>query len=630
MLLAIGVTIASCNRVMDTSPKETYDESAVWGSAASAYSFVYDVYQSVIKDQWVMWNVSDWEIRSANMAASGESWYDNNYFFSQEDYDEKKDFGFFGQYSKARKINMISEMVTKYRGKTLTDKEADELMGQAHFLRGMFYFRQARALGRVVWLDAVLSPADTINNGLTNYVLTPSVSATYDKIIHEIEESIKTLPSGTQVKQGQISVYAAHALLSEICLQAAAYETDLAKRAALLKKVIVAADFLQTKYSLTSDYGGMFNERNQANNNEIIYAIYRKRVNTDFTGTDMIRTMGNIKNDNMLYAETPRFKIDNKFEAWGRIFPTQNLVDNYLVIDQATGEAVKWYETSQFTSAVTLDAVPTQSYSWIPAMWKGGTPVMSGKAKNGQNISDLMYKGRDARFEESIIHDNCEVYGETITTRTFGNWNAASTDRAPTIYGHHLSITNYYSRKQLYNDVDNNVLLGGNKTDYHWVVFRLGRVVLNKAEAQLWLAGMGDTYGIADAVATFNLTRTTHGKLPASMASSAVDAWRDYQIERRVELYYENDLYWSALRWGKHGGPANGGLPAGDEVKVLLEKPTSVQLSADCTEFTINTVWHGNVDKPKFSKEKRYLLPIPKNELIKNPKLGRQNPGWPE
>lgn len=630
-LLTIVVSIASCNRVMDTSPKEIYDESVVWGSSASAYSYVYNVYRSVIQDQWTMWNVANWEIRSGNMAASDEQWYNDNYWFGQEDFDENKDFGFFGDYGRARQINLICELANKYRGKSLSDAEADELVAQGRFLRGMFYFRQARGLGRVVWVDKVLTPSDTVNDALTDIILTPSVSETYDKIIGELDAAIPHLPSGSQIKSGQVNKHAAQALLSEVCLQAAAYEPDLTKRKALLKKVIVAADAVETEggYSLTDDYGGMFNERKDANTNEIIYAIYRNRINTDFTETDMIRTMANIKNDNMKDPRTPRFVVDNKFEGWGRIYPTQNLVDNYLVVDQETGEAVKWFETTQFKKAVALDATPIRQ-DWVPSMWVGGTPVMSGTARNGENISDLMYKNRDARFEESIIHDNCMVYGEHITTRNYGNWNAVSSDRSATIYGHHMSLTNYYSRKQLYNNVENGVLLGGNKSDYHWVIFRLGRVVLNKAEAQLWLAGMGDTYSFTDAVNTFNRTRTVHGKLPASRASNADQAWYDYTIERRAELYYENDLYWSALRWGKHGGAANKNQPAGGEIQVLIEKPSSVQLSEDCTEFTINTVWRGNVDRPKFSADKRYLLPIPKGQLLKNPKLGSQNPGWPQ
>ena len=48
----------------------------------------------------------------------------------------------------------------------------------------------------------------------------------------------------------------------------------------------------------------------------------------------------------------------------------------------------------------------------------------------------------------------------------------------------------------------------------------------------------------------------------ASMAVTEEEAWRDYIRERRVEMAYEGNLYWSYLRWGKYGGYANEGEKA--------------------------------------------------------------------
>ena len=45
------------------------------------------------------------------------------------------------------------------------------------------------------------------------------------------------------------------------------------------------------------------------------------------------------------------------------------------------------------------------------------------------------------------------------------------------------------------------------------------------------------------------MVRTKHGGLPAlEMGLSANDAWEHYRRERRVELFFENDRYWSLLR----------------------------------------------------------------------------------
>ena len=85
---------------------------------------------------------------------------------------------------------------------------------------------------------------------------------------------------------------------------------------------------------------------------------------------------------------------------------------------------------------------------------------------------------------------------------------------------------------------------------------------MNKAEALLCLA-KSDPSKLSEAVATFNQTRTVHGGLPESEASTLVEAWKDYKIERHVELPMEGDYYWSLLRWGKYGEEANDGQPSG-------------------------------------------------------------------
>ena len=40
------------------------------------------------------------------------------------------------------------------------------------------------------------------------------------------------------------------------------------------------------------------------------------------------------------------------YEGWAIYFPTQDLVDQYLVTDEKTGEALPWNETSQYKENV--------------------------------------------------------------------------------------------------------------------------------------------------------------------------------------------------------------------------------------------------------------------------------------
>lgn len=69
-----------------------------------------------------------------------------------------------------------------------------------------------------------------------------------------------------------------------------------------------------------------------------------------------MRTYPNISTDNVINSKSPvALKQANgqTFEGWAVYFPTQDLVDQYLVTDEATGKALPWYETSQYLNNVT-------------------------------------------------------------------------------------------------------------------------------------------------------------------------------------------------------------------------------------------------------------------------------------
>lgn len=135
-----------------------------------------------------------------------------------------------------------------------------------------------------------------------------------------------------------------------------------------------------------------------------------------------------------------------------------------------------------------------------------------------------------------------------------GNLQRCSLGEAPGTA--EMGSTNYLWRKGVY--INDWRIFVDVPTDYHYVIFRYGRALLNKAEALLCLA-KSDPSKLSEAVATFNQTRTVHGGLPESEASTLVEAWKDYKIERHVELPMEGDYYWSLLRRGKYGEEANDG-----------------------------------------------------------------------
>src|SRR5690606_23633434 len=116
--------------------------------------------------------------------------------------------------------------------------------------------------------------------------------------------------------------------------------------------------------------------------------------------------------------------------------PSQNLVDDYLVIDQADpGKALKWNETSQFLTNV------NRLSSTDPVVQDTG--VLTGSS----DVSALMYEHRDKRFYASIVYDSCTWFGEQISMKVRGNLYRLTNGAL----GPHMSPSNYVWRKGVYN-----------------------------------------------------------------------------------------------------------------------------------------------------------------------------------
>lgn len=641
--LGLGiVAMTSCIDTMDTHPTTVFDAETVWGSKATVEGFVYSTYTDVIHAGYAGSGTSvGWEARTPNSVKCSQVGEGIDGVATELGVSSGSDFGC-NRFSLLRRANLIIHNVEA--SSTLSEAEKRELSAHGYLMRGMIFFDQARKMGRFVPVTQVFSverPEEV------NIPMTKTVGEGYDLIISDLTKAADYLPTSNM--PGLPTRYAAGVLLSRAALQAYAYTNDS-------KYLDVAIEYANdvinnSGVSLATNLApnkSMWNETDLYNP-EILWAYYREKDNTNVQSFDeLMRTYPNISTDNVKNSQSPvALKQANgqTFEGWAVFFPTQDLADQFLVTDEATGEALPWYETSQYVNNVdfldptTITAAgQVDQYSQlngdlrrIPTpqdfnQTKDGYPVFQRyhKLKAGAecDLSDLMYQGRDKRFYTTMVYDKATWMNEFIGLNLGGNMSMGVRDKEDG--GWYNTTTGYYWRKSNIENPEPRAYYNS-KVALHFNITRLGEAYLNLAEAQLLKKN------IPAAVAALNATRVAHGGLAPSTASTEEEAWADYIRERNCEMANETgDIYFSYLRWGKYGGYANHGRAAGEVIADLDRPAYKIQISRDRSQLIVSQVTLLNSAQRAFTT-RRYLLPISQGFLNTREAYGimdAQNEGW--
>ncbi|WP_200976444.1 RagB/SusD family nutrient uptake outer membrane protein [Echinicola sp. 20G] len=249
------------------------------------------------------------------------------------------------------------------------------------------------------------------------------------------------------------------------------------------------------------------------------------------------------------YNTFDRDMSPNGYNGYSAYNPLQQLVDDF---EMADGSKFSWDNPSH-----------------------AATPYANREPRFYADIlfNGAMFKGREAEFFEG---------GLDSRTSSMSPWNA--------------SKTGYTIRKMVDEDHDFNIRVP-NTTQ--WVVFRLGEIYLNYAEA---CAALGET---GEAVTYLNYIRTRAG-LPEvnAVGEELISAIRH---ERRIELCFEGHRYFDIRRWET---PEIG---SEDAIGILIEK------EGDQFDYGFQVVQE-RTWVPSF-----VYYPIPRSEIQKNPEID-QNP----
>ncbi|MGN0213493.1 MAG: RagB/SusD family nutrient uptake outer membrane protein [Muribaculaceae bacterium] len=636
------VGMSSCIDTLDTHPTTVFDAETVWGSKATVEGFVYATYSSVINSGYAGSGTSvGWEARTPNSVRCSQVGEGIDGTATELGLSTSNDWGC-NRFALLRKANLIITNVEA--SATLSDAEKKELSAHGYLMRGMIFFDQARKMGRFVPVQQVF---DVEEPEAVNIPMTKNVAESYEIIISDLQKAAEYLPEENIA--GLPTRYAAGVLLSRAALQAYAYTNDtkyvdIALNAA---QNVINNSGVSLETNISPDHS-MWNETDLYNE-EVLWAYYREKDNTYVQSFDeLMRTYPNISTDNCLNSLSPvMLKQANgqTFEGWAIYFPTQDLADQFLVTDELTGEAKPWYETSQYVNNVDfLDPSTVTSAGQVDAYQQRNgdprripTPQDLLQTKEGydvfkryhqlkdgadRNLSELMYTGRDKRFYTTMVYDGCTWINEKVETNLGGNLSQGVRDKEDG--GWYNTVTGYYWRK---SNIENPTPRAyyNCQVALHFNITRLGEAYMNLAEAYLI---KGD---ITHAVEALNQTRTKHGGLAPSTATTSAEAWADYIRERNCEMCNETgDIYFSYLRWGKYGGDANYGRAAGGIIADLDRPAYKIEISRDRTKLLIGQVTLLNSANRNFT-ERRYVLPINQSFLDVREAYGLdhdQNEGW--
>jgi hypothetical protein len=179
------------------------------------------------------------------------------------------------------------------------------------------------------------------------------------------------------------------------------------------------------------------------------------------------------------------------------------------------------------------------------------------------------------------------------------------------------SLTGYYMQKFMGNSQNSPTFVSHSED---WVMFRYAEILLNYAEAENeYGSSLDSAYGalilvrqragIAAGSGTYGLQSS--GSISQDSLRSAI------QNERRLEFAFEEQRFFDIRRWKIAGdGPA------------LMNKPRRgvvITNQFGTLFYNYGPVLPGTF--PGTFTSKRYLYPIPYDEVVKDPQL-KQNPGW--
>ena len=475
------------------------------------------------------------------------------------------------------KINYSIENIEPLGEDVLTKTERENRLGELYFLRAYCYFAMAKRYGGV---PIILEAQDPDNTPEDEYFPSrDSEEAVYNQVIKDVQLAFDILPDRWSSQKGRAGKWAAKALESRASL----YAATIAKYGTVQLNGVVgipsgkAAEYFQISLDASNkiiNEGGyvLFNQYPDPAEN------YSKLF-TDETEDETIFMKVWLPYDKGHSYDLRNSPYSYRVDWGSSMSPTKGLMDSYEMLNSGL-----------------LPSEPNSGYD-------PNTP----------------FDNRDPRFKGTLLTNNDIFQGSPIETwyGTVRNGEIdynAGTGVGKDGMGVHpdATKTGVYVRKYL-ADGSSPLLIQQYYSGQDCILFRLGEIYLNAAEAAVELGLDGDARSYIEPIRTRaglkqNLDLGTY---------SGTDLMNRIRNERKIELAFEDHRYWDVRRW----------RTAEVDLSVMTQGITSLRYLDNFGNETFTyEIIEPEPQKTNFFP-RHYYIPIGQDRRNNNPKL-IENPGY--
>ncbi len=564
--IAIFLTLLGCEQILDIQPTNIISEDAVKSDPVLVDAFLNKIYNAI------RWQTGAPNERMATLSTCADehtvfAGWQQPYKAAMHIMDENgaHDLLAYWPYNNIRSANEIIEILEEA---TFEEELVNQKIAEARFLRAFMYFELVKRYGGMPLItepQSIDQPVEELN------VPRDPEAALYDFVASEMDDIADVLPDSYSSDEfGKPTKWAAFALKSRAMLYAASiaeFSTITLPGGVLGIPQGQAAGYWQAAYNASMEIinnspHALYNENPDPQEN---YAeIFINDGNTEVIFAE-VYNLGLLKTHGWNFYNMP----DGFRTGWGSNGPVfLEHVEKYEYMDGSTGK-LNW---DDLNNNVLFD------------------------------IDSLMHQ-KDPRFRASIFYQetpwqDATVYFHKNTTGTIDpadNW-------PPKAPARNYKKSGFLTRKRVIEAIK---LPISQEDETDWIVFRVGEMYLNAAEAAFQLGND------AEALTLINDIRARAG-MP-DKATVDVDVIRN---ERAVELAFEEHRYWDLRRWRTAEETLHAqGFHGIDWTYDYDVKKYQLKLK-DADYGQIRTF-----------QEKNYYLPIGIEWLADNPNL-IENPGY--